>query len=200
MKSQKPLSIDVTKIGLLIMPVFITILFVSQFYIHSGLPYEIDQVNVHLGNALKTNDPDSKLYYLESSLTKLEPYNDNSGFLFVTENTDMNVTKDLLKSAIKKTKAELNTTKKDQWMVLPHNDFDVFLEENIKDLQNRLLVYKKAYGINPYHNPILYVVVFSVITLITSLALIEIFINSKRTIGYWIDDYSKEDVDFWHRY
>lgn len=148
---------DIWRTASIYFPLVFVMLIASQLAFHTGLPYEIDQINVHLGHALKTNNISEKLMFMEETLVKLAPYNGNSGWMFPTEVTDIDVTKRILNASIAEIKTELTTQDETRWAFLPHNELNAYLNEQVDKAQERISKYKRAYSSNPENNPAIYI-------------------------------------------
>jgi hypothetical protein len=62
-----------------------------------------------------------------------------------------------LKASIEETRTELETQDQSRWMVLPHNELNDYLNEQVEKAQGRIASYKHAYGSNPANNPLVWI-------------------------------------------
>ena len=157
------MNYDAWKIAGIVLPTLMGLFILNIVVVHSGTPYEIDQINVHLTHALKTNNIQEKISFMEETLVLLEPYSGNSGFLFPTEVTDIDITKRILISVIDEVKTELNTQQEQRWAFLPHNELNSYINDQINSVYYRLSDFKRADSVNPESNPLLYILVFLMI-------------------------------------
>jgi len=165
----------------IVFPLVILLVIVTQASFYSGVPYSIDQTVVHLTHAYKTNNISEKMNFMEETLVKLEPYKGNSGWMFPTEITDMEVTKRILRASIDEIKTELVTQDQSRWAFLPHNELNSYLNEQINDAESRIYQYARAYSTNPSNNPALYTLLIIGVGVIPLIAIIDHICN-------WRDD------------
>ena len=168
--------------ALIYFPLLIILLAVSQYSFYSGLPYQIDQISIHLTHAYKTNNISEKMIFMEETLTKLEPYTGNSGWMFPNESTDIDMTKRILRASINEIKTELTTQDQSRWAFLPHNELNDYLNEQVEKAEGRIDRYAGAYSTNPSNNPLLYTSIILLLVGIPTLVIIDSVCN-----GNWND-------------
>lgn len=162
----------------------IVCLVVTQFEFHTGVPYQLEQIDVHLSNALLTDNPVEKVNFMKEAYSELAQYHGNSAWLFTTEETNIDVTKRILLANIEEGENQTSTDDKTQYAFLPHNQLNDFLDKSVNDASNRLDLYIRAYGENPSNNPWLWILIFATPLSVLGLAVGFYFVNKNRLDAY----------------
>lgn len=116
---------------------------------YSEVPYEIDVIETHLDSALQTHNISDKVRYILETVERLEPYTGNPAWPFPDQDTNIDLTKEILLSVADDVNQQLFVKERDQYFILPHNELVEYLNSEIKNGEKRLDAYADGWWSNP---------------------------------------------------
>ena len=116
---------------------------------YSSVPYEIDVIESHLSSALQTHNISDKVRYILETVEMLEPYTGNPAWPFPDQNSNIDLTKEILLSVADDVNQQLLVKERDQYFILPHNELIQYLNSEIENGEKRLNAYADGWWSNP---------------------------------------------------
>lgn len=143
------------KLGLIFILALVATVIVTHFVVYAKTSYPINVVNSYLSGALDTNNIQKKSEMVDETLKRLVPYTGNPDWWYPKEQTNMETTKDILSSVSRDLKKQIPVQDREQWMLLPHNDLNEYVNGEVKTSIARISAYSSAYYWNPNNTPML---------------------------------------------
>ena len=143
--------------SIVIFGLFVGLGFLNGFYVYEAYGYEIDKIREHLKLALDTHNVNAKVKYIDDTVASLESWHGNSEWWFPKDGTDIDQTRELLRTVSDDVGEQDDVKDRDGYFVLPHNELVIYLNSEIEKGDDRLLDYKKSALYNIYNNPFHYV-------------------------------------------
>jgi len=125
---------------------------VNDIIVYEQQDYKIDVIRSHLKLALDTHNIDAKVAYIDDTVKSLEAYSGNGNWWFPKDDTNIDLTRELLRTVSQDVRDQDDVKDRYGYFVLPHNELIIYLNSEIENGDHRLLDYKKAIHFNPYNN------------------------------------------------
>ena len=142
----------VVLISFVILISMVTSGFINGFYVYEAYGYPIDQIIAHLNLALDTHNVDAKVKYIDDTVLSLEDWHGNGEWWFPKDGTDIDQTRELLRTVSEDMYQQIGVKERDGYMILPHNELIVYLNSEIDKSVERLDDYEWALKFNPHNN------------------------------------------------
>jgi len=125
---------------------------VNNIIVYEEQDYEISVIRSHLQLALDTHNIDAKVSYIDDTVKSLDAYSGNGNWWFPKDNTDIDETRELLRTVSQDVGEQGDVKERDGYFVLPHNELITYLNSEIDRGDHRLRDYGAAIHFSPYNN------------------------------------------------
>jgi len=142
----------VVLISFLIFVSFVILGFINGFYVYDAQVYEIAKIRSHLALALDTHSIDAKVKYIDDTVASLEDWHGNSEWWFPKDDTNIDQTRELLRTVSEDVGEQDDIKDREGYFVLPHNELVIYLNSEIEKGDKRLGDYTYAARYNPNNN------------------------------------------------
>lgn len=139
-------------ISFLIFVTFFILGFINGFYVYEEHGYGMEKIRSHLSLALDTHSIEKKVQYIDETVESLESWHGNSEWWFPKDDTDIDQTRELLRSISLDVLEQEGIKDREDYLNLQHQPLIDHLNSEIEKADKRLGDYKSAAMYNPNNN------------------------------------------------
>ena len=142
----------VTGFGIVIFIVFALSLIPNHLIAYEDTAYPINVIRSELQLSLETHGIDERVKYLDRTIDSLEAYSGNSEWWFPKQNTNIDLTKELIADISRDVHNQLGVKEKENYFFIPHNELIKYLDSETDNIDDRLYDYGHSLYWNPANN------------------------------------------------
>ena len=142
----------VTVFGFIMMIVFFVSLIPNHLIAYEDTAYPINVIRSELQLSLETHGIDERVKYLDRTIDSLEAYSGNSEWWFPKQNTNIDLTKELIADISRDVHNQLGVKERENYFFIPHNELIKYLNSETSNIDDRLYDYGHSLYWNPSNN------------------------------------------------